>query len=301
MIDSQPSEQQQLQHIIEAALLAAGRPLTLDQLGELFVTSIDDEELANEERKVAKKRIRPVLKQLQTDCESRCVELIEVASGWRYQVKQHIAPHIANLWSARPSRYSRAMLETLALIAYRQPTTRSEIEKIRGVSVSSDIMKKLLDYGWIRVVGQKNTAGHPRLYGTTTAFLDHFSLKELSDLPTLEALKDTALEENQRLNEEAEQSMQERLKQADEEKQKAEAELRRLATEAVENMAQEKAEIEQQKQAETEQVPETSEAEETLTASVAVPTENKTEHEMSHQITSEAEDIEQTNQQQDNQ
>jgi len=255
MSDYQDYEQTHLQQIIEAALLAAGRPLTLDQLSELFITSSDDEALANEERKMAKKRIRPVLKQLQADCELRCVELIEVASGWRYQVKQHIAPHIASLWNSRPSRYSRAMLETLALIAYRQPTTRSEIEKIRGVSVSSEIMKKLLDYGWIRVVGQKNTAGHPRLYGTTTVFLDHFSLKELRDLPPLEALKDNALEENQRLNEEAEQSMQERLKQADEEKQKAEEELRRLATEAAEKMAQEQVEAEQTQ--ETNENPET--------------------------------------------
>ncbi len=255
----------QLQHIIEAALLAAGRPLTLEQLSELFVTANDNEELANEERKVAKKRIPPVLQQLQRESESRCVELIEVASGWRYQVKQEIAPHIANLWTAKASRYSRALLETLALIAYRQPITRSDIEKIRGVSVSSEIMKKLLDYGWIRVVGQKNTVGHPRLYGTTTAFLDQFSLKELNDLPTLEALKDTALEENQRLNEEAEHSMQERLKQADEEHQQAEQELRRLAVEAAEKMAQQQA------------AQESSEAEAVVTANVAISSEEETD------------------------
>ncbi len=226
--------QEQLQHIIEAALLAAGRPLTLDHLSDLFVTMTEDESMANEERKVARKRIRPALKQLQADCENRGFELVEVASGWRFQVKQHIAPHIAGLWNSRPSRYSRAMLETLALIAYRQPITRSEIEKIRGVSVSSEIMKKLLDYDWIRVLGQKSTPGHPRIYGTTTAFLDHFSLQQLGDLPPLDELKDTALEENRQLNEDAEQSMQEGLKQADQEKQEQEIEKRRLAKEAAE-------------------------------------------------------------------
>ncbi len=233
MFDSQEYASQQLQQIIEAALLAAGRPLTLDQLSELFVTAVEDEALANAERLQAKKRIRPVLTRLQAQCDTRSIELIEVASGWRFQVKQQIAPHIAGLWGLRPSRYSRALLETLALIAYRQPITRGEIEKIRGVSVSTEIMKKLLDYGWVRVLGEKNTVGHPRIYGTTQAFLDHFSLKALDDLPTLEELKDLALEENQRLNEEAEFSMQERLKQADAEKQQAEQELRRLAEEAL--------------------------------------------------------------------
>jgi len=130
------------------------------------------------------------LKALQADYQERGIELKQVASGYRFQVKQDLSDWIKRLWSKRPPRYSRALLETLAIIAYRQPITRGEIETIRGVSVSSQIVKTLLDYQWIRVLAHRETAGRPALYGTTRHFLDHFNLKTLNELPTLADLKE---------------------------------------------------------------------------------------------------------------
>jgi segregation and condensation protein B len=183
-----------LKPIIEAALLAAGRPLELDQLCELFITPGADEEIQDSERQAMRKPIRQVLKQLVADCENseRGIELVEIASGYRLQVKPVHALYVRNLWASRPSRYSRALLETLALIAYRQPITRSDIEKVRGVTVSTQIIKNLLEYGWIRIVGHRNTPGRPMLYGTTKTFLDHFGLKSLEELPSLIELQDLA-------------------------------------------------------------------------------------------------------------
>ncbi|WP_329743155.1 SMC-Scp complex subunit ScpB [Dyella sp. A6] len=171
---------EQLKPIIEAALLAASQPLTLAQLGDLF----------NEEDAVARDDIARALEQLAQACEGRGVELREVASGFRYQVRQDLQPWISRMWTERPSRYSRALLETLALIAYRQPITRPEIEQIRGVVVSSNIIKTLEEREWIRVVGHRDVPGRPALFGTTRIFLDYFNLKSLDELPPLSEIRD---------------------------------------------------------------------------------------------------------------
>ena len=170
-----------LKRILEAALLVAGRPLSIDQLEKLFDRKQDD---------VAREAIRDCLKMLQQDCEQRGFELKQVASGFRLQIKQEYAPWISRLWDEKPPRYSRALLETLALIVYRQPITRAEIEDVRGVGVSSTIVKTLLERGWIRVLGHKEVPGRPALYGSTRKFLDYFNLKSLDNLPSLGELKD---------------------------------------------------------------------------------------------------------------
>ena len=170
---------QHLKNIIEAALLAAGHPLTLEQLTALFAES---EQPAREE-------LRTALDELRQDCGQRGIELKEVSSGYRFQVKEAFAPWVSRLWDERPARYSRALLETLALMAYRQPITRAEIEDIRGVAVSSNIIKTLLEREWIRVVGHREVPGRPALYGTTRQFLDSFNLKSLNDLPPLAEIR----------------------------------------------------------------------------------------------------------------
>lgn len=172
--------EQQLKNIIEAALLAAGQPLTIDQMLSLF----EKDELPKRED------VRAVIKQLQEDYVERALELTEVSSGFRLQVKEGFSRWVSRLWSERPSRYSRALLETLALVAYRQPITRGEIEDIRGVSVSSSIMKTLLEREWVRVVGHRDVPGKPAMYGSTKKFLDYFNLKNLDELPTLAELRD---------------------------------------------------------------------------------------------------------------
>ena len=171
---------EQLKPIIEAALMAASQPLTVAQLGELFV----------EEDEVDRAQIAMALEALAEDCKGRGVELKEVASGFRYQVRQDVHPWISRMWTEKPSRYSRALLETLALIAYRQPITRPEIEQIRGVVVSSNIVKTLEEREWIRVVGHRDVPGKPALFGTTRAFLDYFNLKSLDELPPLSEIRD---------------------------------------------------------------------------------------------------------------
>ncbi len=169
-----------LKRILEAALLAAPQPLTVAQLTDLFgegeAPPADD--------------IRRALHALQEDSTSRGIELLEVASGFRYQVRAEIYPHISRLWAEKPARYSRALLETLALIAYRQPITRGEIEAIRGVAVNSQIIRTLEEREWIRVVGHRDVPGKPALFGTTRAFLDYFNLKSLDQLPPLSALQE---------------------------------------------------------------------------------------------------------------
>ncbi len=169
-----------LDRILEAALLAAGRPLTLDQLAALF----------EPHERPDKRALRAAITRIAEACATRGIELKEVASGWRFQVKSALSPWISRLWEERPGRYSRALLETLALIAYRQPITRGEIEEIRGVSVSSSIMRTLQERGWVRVVGHRDAPGRPAMYGTTREFLDYFGLRSLEDLPTLQELKD---------------------------------------------------------------------------------------------------------------
>ena len=169
-----------LSNAIEAVLLAAGRPVTVEQILELF----DEHERPPAEDVVA------AIASLSERYADSGVELREVASGWRVQVRQQFAGTVSRLWQERPSRYSRALLETLSLIAYRQPITRGEIEDIRGVTVASTIMRTLQERNWIRVVGHREVPGRPELLGTTREFLDYFGLKSLDDLPTLAELQD---------------------------------------------------------------------------------------------------------------
>jgi len=170
----------EIRYFIEAALLAAGRPLNIDQLQGLF-----DGRMAPE-----KAEIRKAIASLNEDYEARGIVVSEVASGFRMQVKSSMADRLHKLWEERPPRYSRALFETLALVAYRQPMTRGEIEEIRGVAVSSNIVRQLLERDWVRVVGHRDVPGRPAMFGTTKAFLDYFSLKKLDDLPPLADLSD---------------------------------------------------------------------------------------------------------------
>lgn len=174
------NEPRELASLLEAFMLASGKPQSLERFYELF------EEAERPEPAVFKK----ALTLLGKSCEGRAFELQEVASGYRLQVRERYAPWVGRLWEERPQRYSRAMLETLALIAYRQPITRGEIEDIRGVAVNSQIIKTLQEREWIRVVGHRDVPGRPAMLATTKAFLDHFNLKGLDDLPTLAALRE---------------------------------------------------------------------------------------------------------------
>jgi len=171
---------QYARNVIEAALLAAGRPLTTDELISLF----DERDGFNTEE------VHTAIAGLRAEYETRGIELIEVASGFRIQIRTGFAQPVSRLWQERPAKYSRALLETLALVAYRQPITRGEIEQVRGVTVNPNIIKTLLERGWIRVIGHRDVPGKPELLGTTREFLDYFSLKKLDDLPTLAQLKE---------------------------------------------------------------------------------------------------------------
>ena len=168
---------EQVKRIVEAALLAAGEALDVDRLTRLFGT----EELLENPRQA----VRDALAALDREASQRAYELVRVASGFRLQVRQEFSPWVNRLFEERPPRYSRALLETLALIVYRQPVTRGDIEEVRGVAVSASIMRTLLERGWIRAVGQRETPGRPTLYGTTRTFLDYFNLKSLEELPPL--------------------------------------------------------------------------------------------------------------------
>jgi segregation and condensation protein B len=174
------NEPRELASLLEAFLLASGKPQSLERLYELF------EEAERPGPTVFKKALAHLAK----SCAGRAFELIEVASGYRLQVREKYAPWVGRLWEERPQRYSRAMLETLALIAYRQPITRGEIEDVRGVAVNSHIVKTLLEREWIRVVGHRDVPGKPAMFATTKAFLDHFNLKSLDQLPPLAALRE---------------------------------------------------------------------------------------------------------------
>jgi len=173
-------DQQLINRIVEAALLAANQPLTLAQLHALFP----------EDQPAPPDSVESALETLRAGCEDRGVELVEVSSGFRFQVKADVHPWVARLWTERQTRYTRATLETLALIAYRQPITRGEIEQVRGVAVNSNIIKALEEREWIRVVGHRDVPGKPALFGTTKVFLDYFGLKRLDELPPLSELKD---------------------------------------------------------------------------------------------------------------
>ena len=169
-----------LVQIIEASLLAAGKPLTVAQLGALF----------EEHERPGNDDIRSALEEVRERCEGRGFELVEVASGFRFQVREQLSPWVGRLWQERPQKYSRALLETLALIAYRQPITRGEIEEIRGVAVSTNIIRTLHERDWIRSVGHRDVPGRPAMYATTRQFLDYFNLKSLDQLPALADIRD---------------------------------------------------------------------------------------------------------------
>lgn len=188
-----------LRRIVEGALLAAGEALTVDRLLGLF----------EENERPEKKELVEALTSLQTETVGRGFQLVEVASGWRYQVAHDLAYWVNRLWEEKPQKYSRALLETLSLIAYRQPITRSDIEEVRGVAVSSHIIRTLAEREWIKVVGHRDVPGRPSLYATTKQFLDYFGLKSLDELPTLSELKDIdGLNESLALDEAAEEQDQ---------------------------------------------------------------------------------------------
>ena len=171
---------QYVKNVVEASLLAAGRPLTAEELASVFDER--DGSIADE--------VQQAIATLTEEYETRGLELKEVSSGYRIQIRAAVAQPVARLWQERPAKYSRALLETLALIAYRQPITRGEIEQIRGVAVNPNIIKTLHERNWIRVVGHRDVPGKPELLGSTREFLDYFGLKKLDDLPTLAQLKE---------------------------------------------------------------------------------------------------------------
>ncbi len=169
-----------IKNIVEASILAASKAISIDKIVSLF----------SENEAVEKNQVRQAVEQLTSDYQSRGVELIEVSSGFRFQVTQTVAPWVSRLWEERPQKYSRALLETLALVAYRQPVTRGEIEEIRGVSVSSQIMRTLVEREWVRIIGHRDVPGKPAMYATTKTFLDYFGLKKLDELPPLSEIRD---------------------------------------------------------------------------------------------------------------
>ena len=166
--------------IIEGLLLAAGKPLPLNKIAEVF----DDRERPEPDV------LRAALKEIEADCENRGFELKHVSSGYRFQVKQRYGEWVGKLWEEKPQRYSRALLETISIIAYRQPITRGEIEKIRGVAVSTNIIRTLMERDWVRVVGHRDVPGRPAMYATSKEFLDYFNLRSLEELPTLAEVKE---------------------------------------------------------------------------------------------------------------
>jgi len=186
--EKEPVVHPEIRQILEAAILAADKPLSIDQLIQLFVESPPPRAV-----------VRKVLEDIALECEGRGFELKEVASGFRFQVRSTYGQWVSRLWEEKPPRYTRALLETLALIAYKQPLTRGDIEEIRGVTVSTTIMRSLLEREWIRVVGHRDIPGRPALYATTKNFLDYFNLSSLDELPTLSEIKDLN-EVNQQLD-----------------------------------------------------------------------------------------------------
>ena len=174
-------DSQQLKTLLEALIGAAEHPLSVNQLFDLFTGDLDQP---------GKDEIRKALQELVEETAGCGMQIKQVASGFRLQVNPACSNHVTRLFRQKPPRYSRALLETLALIAYRQPITRGEIEAIRGVSVSSNIIKTLQEREWVRTLGHKDVPGKPSLYGTTAQFLDYFNLKSLNELPTLSEIKD---------------------------------------------------------------------------------------------------------------
>ena len=171
--------ERKLSEILEALLLSASRPISIDDMIKVF-----------EDPKPSKDDIRNALYQIDQECLNRGIELKKIASGYRLQVKQSLSQYIAKLWEEKPQKFSKATLETLSLIAYKQPITRGEIEEIRGVSVGTQLIRGLMERGWVKVVGQRDVPGRPSLYSTTKEFLDYFGLQHLRELPELPSLPD---------------------------------------------------------------------------------------------------------------
>ena len=169
-----------LRQILEAAIMVSDKPMDVSHLEKLF----------DEKERPHRDEIRAALDEITTDCRDKGFELVKVSSGYRFQTKQSLSAWVSRVWEDKPKKFSRAMLETLALIAYRQPTTRGDIESVRGVSVSSDMIRVLDERGWIRVVGHRDVPGKPELLATTKEFLDYFNLKSLDQLPSLAEIKD---------------------------------------------------------------------------------------------------------------
>ena len=171
--------ERKLSVILEALLLSASRPISIDDIVKVF-----------EDPKPSKDEIRKALNQIDQDCLTRGIELKKIASGYRLQVKQSLSQYIAKLWEEKPQKFSKATLETLSLIAYKQPITRGEIEEIRGVAVGTQLIRGLMERGWVKIVGQRDVPGRPSLYSTTKEFLDYFGLQHLRELPELPSLPD---------------------------------------------------------------------------------------------------------------
>ena len=171
--------ERKLSEILEALLLSASRPISIDDVVKVF-----------EDPKPSKDEIRKALNQIDQDCLTRGIELKKIASGYRLQVKQSLSQYIAKLWEEKPQKFSKATLETLSLIAYKQPITRGEIEEIRGVAVGTQLIRGLMERGWVKIVGQRDVPGRPSLYSTTKEFLDYFGLQHLRELPELPSMPD---------------------------------------------------------------------------------------------------------------
>ena len=171
--------ERKLSEILEALLLSASRPISIDDIVKVF-----------DDPKPSKDEIRKALNQIDQDCLTRGIELKKIASGYRLQVKQSLSQYIAKLWEEKPQKFSKATLETLSLIAYKQPLTRGEIEEIRGVAVGTQLIRGLMERGWVKIVGQRDVPGRPSLYSTTKEFLDYFGLQHLRELPELPSLPD---------------------------------------------------------------------------------------------------------------
>ena len=169
-----------ISQVIEAVLLSASRPIDVQEIERVFP----------EDEKPTREEIRQALQEIEEQCKDRGVELKKVSSGYRLQVRQSLSSYVAKLWEERPQRFSKATLETLALIAYRQPITRGEIEEIRGVTIGTQLMRGLIERGWVKIVGQRDVPGRPSLYSTTKEFLDYFGLQHLRELPELPAIPD---------------------------------------------------------------------------------------------------------------
>jgi len=182
MSENSPSKDNgvETKQIIEGLLMAAGKPLPMSKIAEVF----------SEKERPEPDQLKAALKEIEEDCEARGFELKKVASGYRFQVKQQYSEWVGKLWEEKPQRYSRALLETISIIAYRQPVTRGEIEKIRGVAVSTNIIRTLMERDWVRIVGHRDVPGRPAMYATTKQFLDYFNLKSLDELPPLAEIRD---------------------------------------------------------------------------------------------------------------